>query len=155
MMNKLTSLLLGMTLCVSTLSANATAPSKLQPTAGMKQQEVDLNAFQNKEVLKMAVAELSKGVPQKIDKYTTLVDVTSKDLTLIYVYEINTGVKSDDAVRKEDHGRMQRAIMKGACKSSKRFLESGISLSYLYNSAASKAKLFQFDVSLKDCPAQY
>lgn len=154
-MNKFTSLLLGMTLCVSVLSANGTAPSKLQQDGEIKQQEVDLNKFQNREVLKMAQAELSKNLPKKIDDYTMLVDVQTKGLTLIYVYEINTGVKSDDTVRREDHGRMRSAIVKGSCQSSRRFLDSGISLSYLYNSAASKAKLFQFDVSKKDCPDFY
>ncbi len=136
----------------SLLFANNAVPSEPQQTGKIQQQEIDLNKFQNEEVLKMAVAELSKNVPQKIDQYTTLVDVTKKDLTLIYVYEINTGAKSDDAVRNEDHARMRQAVTKGTCQSSKRFLESGISLSYLYNSAKSKEILFQIDVSRKDCP---
>ena len=116
--------------------------------------ETPANALelQNKEILKMAVSEISKNLPQKIDQYTTLVDVKADDLTLRYIHEVNTGAKSDEAVRNEDHARMRSAITKGTCISSKRFLESGISLSYVYNSEKSKAKLFQIDVSQKDCP---
>jgi len=129
-------------------SADVQQPQKAET---IQQEEVDLNVFQNLEVLKLAVVELSKDTPKEIDKYTTLIDVTSKDLTLIYIYEINTGVKSDETVRKEDHQRMRDAVTTGTCRSSKRFLKSGISLSYLYNSAVSKEKLFQFDISQKDC----
>ena len=150
-MHKQFILLFSILFSISVLMAT-TDMQQPQQTGKIKQEEVDLNVFQNLEVLKLAVAELSKNVPKKIDKYTTLVDVTSKDLTLIYVYEINTGGKSDETVRKEDHQRMRDAVMNGTCQSSKRFLKSGISLSYLYNSAVSKEKLFQFDVSQKDCP---
>jgi len=129
-------------------SADVQQPQKAET---IQQEEVDLNVFQNLEVLKLAVVELSKDTPKEIDKYTTLIDVTSKDLTLIYIYEINTGGKSDETVRKEDHQRMRDAVTTGTCRSSKRFLKSGISLSYLYNSAVSKEKLFQFDISQKDC----
>ncbi len=145
-------LLVSILFSLSALMASTDIQQKPQKAETIKQEEVDLNVFQNLEVLKLAVAELSKNVPKKIDKYTTLVDVTSKDLTLIYVYEINTGGKSDETVRKEDHQRMRDAVTDGTCQSSKRFLKSGISLSYLYNSAVSKEKLFQFDVSQKDCP---
>ena len=135
----------------SMLSAGSTTSSQPPKTGKVVGQEVDLNKFQNSEVLKLAVKELSKDLPRKIDAYTTLVDVRKNDLTLVYVYEINTGAKSDDAVRKEDHERMRRALTEGTCRTSKRFLESGISLSYLYNSAKSKEKLFQFDISRKEC----
>ncbi len=122
------------------------------PSSKIQHKEVDLNVFQNLEVLRLAQAELSKNLPKEIDPYTTLISVTTKDLTLIYTYEINTGSKSDEAVQKEDHARMKNAVTIGTCRSSQRFLESGISLSYLYKSAKSKVKLFQFNVSKKDCP---
>jgi len=137
----------------SMLYATQTVAPATPETTKIKQQEVDLATFQNEEVLRFAVLELSKNVPKVIDKYTTLVDVTKKGLSLVYVYEINTGSKSDAAVRKEDHERMRRAVTQGTCKSSKRFLQSGIALSYLYNSAKSKEKLFQIDVRKKDCPS--
>ncbi len=151
-MHKQFILLFSIFFSISVLVAT-TDMQQAQQMGKIKQEEINLNVFQNLEVLKMAVEELSKGTPQKIDKYTTLVDVTSKDLTLIYIYEIKTGGKSDEAVRKEDHERMRNAVTNGVCRSSKRFLESGISLSYLYNSAVSKEKLFQFNISQKDCPA--
>jgi hypothetical protein len=154
-MNKRSIFTLGILFSISILMANEPTPSRPEQAVIIKQQDVDLNLFQNKEVLKMAVEELSKSVPQKVDEYTTLVDVTSRDSTLVYVCEINTGAKSDEAVRKEDNDRMKRAITRGTCNTSQRFLNSGISLSYLYRSAKTKEKLFQFDVSKKDCPDHF
>ena len=151
-MNKHYVLTLGILFSVSALTAKETTLPPFQKNSMILQQDVDLNLFQNKEILRMAVEELSKSVPQKVDPYTTLIEVRSKDLTLIKVYEINTGAKSDEAVRKEDSERMRRAVTLGTCHSSQRFLNSGISLSYLYRSARTKEKLFQFDVSQKDCP---
>ena len=107
---------------------------------------------QNSEIVKLASEEISKTLPQKVDSYTTLMTVEGKDTTLIYTFEINTGAKSDDAVKKEDRGRMKKAVTTGICDSSKRFLDSDISISYLYISANSKAELFRFDVTQADCP---
>ena len=106
---------------------------------------------QNQEVVKLAAQELLSQLPQKIDKYTQLVNIKAKDQTLIYIYEIDTGSKSDDMVIKEDKSRMQKAVTLGICNSSKRFLQNGIDISYIYASAKSKKELFQFDVSGKDC----
>ena len=107
---------------------------------------------QNSEIVKLASEEISKTLPQKVDSYTTLMTVEGKDTTLIYTFEINTGAKSDDTVKKEDRGRMKKAVTTGICQSSKRFLDSDISISYLYISANSKAELFRFDVTQADCP---
>ncbi len=106
---------------------------------------------QNRKIAALAAEELSKTLPQTIDKYTKLVDVRNEDLTLVYVFEINTGSKSDKTVQKEDHARMQSAVTYGVCRSSKRFLDAQIDISYLYQSAKSKAKLFQFDITQADC----
>jgi len=46
---------------------------------------------------------------------------------------------------------MKKAVTKGICQSSKRFLDAEINISYVYKSAVSKAVLFQFDVSKDDC----
>jgi len=107
---------------------------------------------QNEEIVKLASEEITKTLPQKVDKYTTLLRVEGRDTTLVYVFEINTGAKSDETVRSEDRTRMQKAVTSGICRSSKRFLDSEINISYLYRSAASKEKLFQFNVSKNDCP---
>lgn len=72
-------------------------------------------------------------------------------MTLIYTFEINTGAKSDEAVRNEDAERMERHVRQGICKTSKNFLDSNINISYIYISAKTKAKLFQFDVAKSDC----
>ena len=107
---------------------------------------------QNREIVKLSSEEISKTLPQAVDNYTTLTKVEGKDTTLIYIFEINTGAKSDDTVRKEDRTRMQKAVTTGVCRSSKRFLDAQINISYVYISANSKAELFRFDISQEDCP---
>jgi len=107
---------------------------------------------QNRMIVKLASEELTKTLPQKIDNYTTLLRVEGQDTTLVYVFEINTGAKSDETVKNEDRTRMQKAVTSGICRSSKRFLDAEIDIAYLYKSAASKEKLFQFNVSKDDCP---
>ncbi len=107
---------------------------------------------QNIEIVKLASEEMQKTLPQKVDKYTTLEKVEGKDTTLIYVFEINTGAKSDETIIKEDKSRMKKAVTSGICKSAKRFLDVQIDITYMYKSATSKVELFQFNVSRKDCP---
>ena len=52
---------------------------------------------------------------------------------------------------KEDKSRMKDGVTRGVCRSSKRFMDAQITISYVYNSAKTKAKLFQFDVKQADC----
>ena len=120
---------------------------------GLQTQELPTSELikQNRQIVKLASEEISKTLPQKVDNYTILEKVEGKDTTLIYIFEINTGAKSDEAVKNEDRTRMQKAVTQGICRSSKRFLDAEINISYLYKSAASKARLFQFDVSKDDC----
>ncbi len=106
---------------------------------------------QNRQIVKMAVKAIGDKLPQKVDKYTQFTAISNKDLTLIYTFEINTGAKSDEAVIKEDKKRMEKHVKQGICKSSKRFLDSHINISYIYISAKTKTKLFQFDVTQSDC----
>jgi hypothetical protein len=112
---------------------------------------VDKLKEQNREIIKMVVKEISKDLPQKVDRYTTMSKIRDENLTLIYTFEINTGAKSDKAVIKEDKPRMQKAISRGICQSSKRFLEAGVTLSYEYLSASSKKELFTFTMNQKKC----
>ncbi|EDZ61674.1 hypothetical protein SMGD1_2347 [Sulfurimonas gotlandica GD1] len=107
---------------------------------------------QNKEIAQMVAKEISSTLPQIIDKYTTLSSVKNNDTTLVYTFEINTGVKSDETVQKEDRTRMKQAVTTGICQSSRKFLEAGINTSYVYVSAKTKVRLFQFDIAQKDCP---
>ncbi len=107
---------------------------------------------QNVEIAKLVAQEISETLPQVVDQYTTLVDIKSQETILLYTFEINTGAKSDETIRKEDKSRMKKAITTGICQSSSKFLAAGINTSYIYNSAKSKAFLFRFDVTQKDCP---
>lgn len=113
-------------------------------------QNKDMKA-QNKQIASLAAAELSKSLPQTIDKYTKLVAVEPDEATIVYIYEIDIAPKSDETVIKEDHNRMLKAVTLGTCISSKRFLEADISLRYIYKSAKTKAELFQFNVNQESC----
>ena len=106
---------------------------------------------QNKQIVKLAAAEISRTLPQEIDRYTKLVNMKADEATLVYIYEIDTTPKSDETVRKEDHSRMQEAVTRGTCKSSKRFLEAAISLRYIYISASTKSELFRFNIDQQSC----
>jgi len=107
---------------------------------------------QNIEVVKAAVKELSANLPKKVDAYTQLVDLKAEGENLIYTFEINAGAKSDETVIKEAKERqMNVRVTGGICRSSKRFLDSGIGISYIYRSAASKKQLFRYDVTEKSC----
>jgi len=119
----------------------------------IQQKEMPVSAIhkQNRHIVQLASEEISKTLPQKVDKYTTLLRVEGKDTTLLYVFEINTGAKSDEAVTSEDHSRMKKAVSRGICRTSKRFLDADINISYRYISASSKKTLFQFDIEKSDC----
>jgi len=121
---------------------------------GIKTQDLPMEEMQKqkREIVKLSSEEISKTLPQTVDKYTTLTKVEGKDTTITYTFEINTGAKSDEAVKKEDRTRMQKAVTTGICQSSKRFIDAQINISYIYISANSKAELFRFDVTQADCP---
>ncbi len=110
---------------------------------------------QNKEITKLAAQAESKNLPQVVNKYTTIVSIEAVDTTMIYTFEINTGVKSDETIINEDHSKMKRIITEGICKSSKRFMDAQITKTYIYKSAISKKKLFQFDVNQAVCYKMY
>ena len=121
---------------------------------GIKQQDLPVEEMQKqkREIVKLSSEEISSTLPQTVDKYTVLTKVEGKDTTITYTFEINTGAKSDEAVKKEDRVRMKEAVTMGICQSSKRFIEAQINISYIYISAKSKVELFRFDVTQADCP---
>jgi len=123
----------------------------LSSSLSAKDEEAEKIAMQNRKVVQMAAKEISAKLPQKVDDYTQLVSLKAEGEGLVYTFEINTGAKSDKAVIEEDNGRMEKRVTRGICHSSKRFLESGIQISYIYSSAASKQQLFRFDVTRKVC----
>jgi len=133
----------GVLFLLQMLSAEEKVTVKEYPLTKMQEQ--------NRNIVRMASEELNKDLPKKIDKYTTLMKIEGKGETLLYTFEINTGAKNDEAIRKEDRTRMQRAVTNGICKSSKRFLDAYINIVYVYMSAKSKKELFRFDIKRADC----
>jgi len=123
----------------------ANIPVKYQDVSQEKMQE------QNRDIASMAAKEISKNLPQKIDKFTTLQSIKNNNTTLVYTFLIHDPIKSDDEIIQQDHSRMQKAVTQGLCQSSKRFLQAGIDISYIYKSAKSKRKLFRFDVTKEKC----
>jgi hypothetical protein len=114
--------------------------------------EVDKVRQQNIEVVKAAAKELSAKLPQKVDEFTQLVDLKADGEKLVYTFEIHTGAKSDEAIVKEAKERQMKVrVTGGICRSSKRFLESGIGIVYIYRSAASKKPLLRYEVDRKAC----
>ncbi len=140
--------IVGAILLTQVLMATQQPTTKPVQTVDMPTKEM---IAQNQKIAKLAAKEMNKTLPQTIDKYTTLVQIAAKGTVLEYLFEINTGAKSDKTVQKEDHARMEKAITEGVCRSSKRFLEAKINISYIYKSAASKAELFRFDISQEKC----
>ncbi len=120
----------------------------------LKNQELSSKEMQSQNIIiaKMFAEEISKSLPHTIDKYTKLITVSNQEATIIYTFEINTGSKSDKTVIAEDQTRMKNSIKHGVCNSSMKFLESNINISYIYTSAATTKKLFQFDITKEDCP---
>jgi hypothetical protein len=117
-----------------------------------KKTQAEKVKMQNLEVVRMAAKEMTSKLPQKVDTYTQLVAIEPKDESLTYIFEINTGAKSDAAIIREAGKRkMDERIMRGICSSSKRFIENGIAISYLYKSAASKKQLFRYDANETRC----
>jgi len=147
-MKKITLSILSLIAASQLLFAEALPASK--DPAMQKQADKQIK-MQNSEVVKSVIAELSKKVPQKVDKFTTFTKIENEGLTLIYTYEINAPAKSDDEIRAKDRTRMEEAVVYGVCTRSKRFLESDISLTYLYVSAKSKEELFRFEITPKSC----
>lgn len=137
-------LLISLSLCTALLASDTPTRTGIFPEKEMK--------TQNKEIASLVAKEITSTLPQIIDKYTTLSSVKNEDTTLVYTFEINTGVKSDEAIQKEDRTRMREAVTTGICQSSRKFLEAGINTSYVYVSAKTKVRLFQFDIAQKDCP---
>ena len=115
---------------------------------------IDKMKEQNSKIIKMVVQEISKKLPQKVDDYTIMTQIRDENLSLIYTFEINTGAKNDEAIKKEDKSRMKRSITKGVCQSSKRFLDADVILVYEYMSAISKKELFTFTMTKKICSEQ-
>ncbi len=133
------------------LSASLSFGTSLDTPTRMGEFPAEQMKAQNTKIVKLVTQEIKQTLPQTIDKYTILRDIQAQGTTLLYIFELNTGAKSDESVRKEDRSRMEKAVTVGVCQSSRKFLEAGINTSYSYISAKTKAKLFRFDITQKDC----
>jgi len=115
---------------------------------------VDKMRAQNLNVVKKAVEGIGKTLPQKVDGFTTLERIESNGTRLIYTFVVDGGPKSDRALREEGRKRMAPVVEAGICQSAKRFLQSGIDISYRYLSKATGAKILQVDVSERNCTSK-
>jgi len=106
---------------------------------------------QNLNVVKKAVEGIGENLPEKVDKYTTLVGIDSNGTQLIYIFEVDGGMRSDEALREDGKKRMAPVVKDGICNSSKRFLQSDIDIQYRYLSKVTKNEILRVDVSLEDC----
>ncbi|WP_456403600.1 hypothetical protein [Hydrogenimonas sp.] len=107
--------------------------------------------IQNQNVVKAAAESLAGELPKRVDAHTRLIAIDPKGETLLYTFEIDAGPKSDEAVIAEGKERMGRNVTAGICATSRRFLESGITIAYRYVSAATGRELFRFDIDEKRC----
>ncbi len=107
--------------------------------------------LQNQNVVKAAVEALSKELPKRVDPYTQLVGIEADGERLIYTFEVNAGPRSDEELKKRKESRT-RVVTDGVCRTSDRFLKSGIVIVYRYVSAATKKPLFDVVVTKKECP---
>ena len=130
----------------------ALSKSSLAQGLDTRDLSVDEMKKQKEEIVQLSSKELSKNLPQTVDKYTTLTKVEGKESTVVYTFEINTGAKSDEAVKREDRTRMKKAVTTGICQSSRKFIDAEINISYIYVGAKSKNELFRFNITKADCP---
>ena len=130
----------------------ALSKSSLAQGLDTRDLSVDEMKKQKEEIVQLSSKELSKNLPQTVDKYTTLTKVEGKESTVVYTFEINTGAKSDEAVKREDRTRMKKAVTTGICQSSRKFIDAEINISYIYVGAKSKNELFRFNITKAVCP---
>jgi len=143
---------------VATVLLMATAAScavetmeRFQPKLQIgKELSVDRMRAQNLNIVQKAVEGIREHLPQKVDSYTTLVDVEGEGTTLIYVFRVANGAKSD-ATLKEEGVRMASRIEQGICLSSKRFLQADIALRYRYLSSATGEEILRVDTNRSRC----
>ena len=112
---------------------------------------VDKMREQNVNVVKKAVEGLRETLPQKVDDYTQLVAIDGNGTRLTYTFEVNTGTKSDETMRKEGT-KMAPRILEGICRSAERFMEADIALTYRYINSATHTEVLRVDADKSKCP---
>ena len=130
------------------------AETPLKPFVPKLQQQtlsVEKMREQNLNVVQKAVEGIGETLPQKVDKFTTLTKVDSNGTQLIYIFEVDGGMRSDAVLKEEGEKRIAPVVKRGICHQLKRFLDSDIDISYRYLSKATKHQVLKVDVSKKDC----
>jgi len=137
---------------VSTLLATAQVTKPFNPQIQMGGDlSADKMRAQNLNVVKKAVEGMRETLPQKVDEYTQLVAIDGNGTRLIYTFEVNTGAKSDETMRKEG-AKMAPRILEGICRSAERFMDADISLTYRYISSATRTEVLRVDADKSKCP---
>jgi len=113
--------------------------------------EIDKMRMQNLNIVKKAVEGINKTLPQKVDNVTQLTHLDSNGTKLIYTFEVDIKEEDIDKVREKAKSSMAPRIRDGICKSSTRFLQAGIDISYRYISKKSKKELLIINVNDKSC----
>ncbi|KYJ85895.1 hypothetical protein [Sulfurovum riftiae] len=131
------------------------AETKLEPFTPKLQVGTELSVDkikeQNLNVVRKAVEGIGEHLPEKVDQYTTLTGIDSNGTRLIYIFEVDGGMRSDEALKEDGKKRMAPVIKAGICQGSQRFLQADINISYRYLSKASKNEILRVDVSKEDC----
>jgi hypothetical protein len=112
---------------------------------------IDKMKEQNLNVVKKAVEGIGENLPEKVDKYTVLTGIDSNGTQLIYTFEVDGGMRSDEALREDGEKRMAPIVKEGICKSARRFLQSDIDICYRYVNKATKNVILRVVVNKKDC----
>jgi len=112
---------------------------------------IDKMREQNLIVVKKAAEGIRQSLPQKVDDFTKLIAIDSNGTRLTYTFEVNTGAKSDETMRKEGM-KMAPRILKGICHSAERFMEADILLTYRYVSSATRNEVLRVDADKSKCP---
>jgi len=142
-----TILLFATMLCATEASMKPFNPTLQQP----QPLSIEKIREQNLNVVQKAVEGIGENLPQKVDAYTTFTQIKSNGTELIYIFEVDGGVRSDETLKAEGAERIAPVVKQGICHQLKRFLDSDIDISYRYFSKATKKQILQVDVTKKDC----
>ena len=113
--------------------------------------DIDKMRAQNLNVVKKAVEGIRETLPQKVDAYTKMVGVDSKNTELIYTFEVDAGPKSDETLKKDGQRRMTSVIKRGICSDAKRFLQSDITITYRYLNKTTQNEILKVTMNKEAC----
>jgi len=135
--------------------AGMSAETQMEPFKPKLQMDgelsVDKMREQNLNVVQKAVQGIGEHLPQKVDKYTTFIGIDGNGTRLIYTFEVDGGMRSDEALKEDGQKRMVPIVKAGICQSCQRFLQADINITYRYLSEASKNEILRVNINKEDC----